>query len=398
MNMSKKVISVLLALVTLMSLLCVGAAVSAAPGTATEDRVVVKVYAGEKASIPFYVNAYGCNGEFEISNRNLFSNLEVAETSGTISIDTQKFSYHSTIKDIKGFTLSGTVNSSAKVGDTCEISVTYTRVDNMTATEFEKGLVKKIIVEVVKKPTTSSSSTTSSTTQTTTSSTRPSTRPSGSTGTTGTTKTPGTNLDLTELERQIGIAATLVQTEYTTESWEKLESALEAAKKARKADTQAEVNKAADALKQAIADLVRIDGDALRDLLSQVRSFLAEDDLASIWGDLLEAIEDAEAALLSGDQAAVDEAYNNLLAAFEAFKAKLAELGKGEPVVEQVEVKGECDEDCHKWNIHLLWLILLIISAILNVFFIVLIVLYFIKRKKNAADNTPLVDYDINDD
>ena len=44
------------------------------------------------------------------------------------------------------------------------------------------------------------------------------------------------------------------------------------------------------------------------------------------------------------------------------------------------------------------WIILLIISAVLNVGFAVLVILYFIMRKKNAVDNTPLVDYNINDD
>jgi hypothetical protein len=176
-----------------------------------------------------------------------------------------------------------------------------------------------------------------------------------------------------------------------------LESALKAAIKARKAKTQNEVNKAADALREAIAALVKLDASALEKLIADVNGFLKDNDLASVWEELYAALEQADAALESGDQAAIDAAYTRLDAAFKALKDKLAELGEGEVVIQQVEVKGECDEDCHV-PVHRLWLILLIISAILNVGLIVFIVLYAIKRKKNAADNTPLVDYDINDD
>lgn len=386
----KKVLSLLLALVTIISLLGVGAAVSAAPDKETDDRVVVQVVAGEKASIPFYVNAYGCDGSFVWDNAGLFDgDLLVTDSNGTVDVGLQKFSFHSANKDIKGFTLSGTVKSSAKVGDKCEFTISYTSVVNFP--QKTEGLTKKIVVEVIKKTTTTGSST-ASTTSTTTVATKKTTT------TTATTKKPVVNLDLTELNKQIAIAEALTQSDYTADSWAKLESALKAARNARYADTQSEVNKAASALREAIADLVRIDGDALRALLKQVREFLAEDDLASIWGDLLAAIEEAEDALLSGDQERINAAYDRLEEAFQAFKDKIAALGEEQIVVQEVEVKSECDEKCHVWSRHLLWIILLIISAVLNVGFIVLIVIYFIKRKKNAADNTPLVDYNINDD
>ena len=384
----KKILCTLLSLVMIVSLLSVGAAVSAAPAKATDDRVVVEVVAGEKASIPFYVNAFGCNGTIALDNEGLFSKLEVSETSGVIDLGTKKFSYSSATKDIKGFTLSGTVKDSAKVGDKCEFTVTYTRVDNMTATEYERGLVKKIVVEVIKKETTTTKPTTTTTTKPSATTKKP----------TSATQKPGANLDKTELNRQIDIAESLIQSDYTSASWAVLESALKNARAALYATTQREIDQAATALKNAIAGLVKINGDKLRELLAMVREFLAEDDLASIWGELLAAIEEAEAALDSGDQARIDAAYETLKAAFEAFKAKIAALGEDKIVVQEVVKEADCDTACHKWSTHLLWLILLIISAVLNVGFIVLIVIYFIKRKKNAADNTPLVDYNINDD
>ena len=125
---------------------------------------------------------------------------------------------------------------------------------------------------------------------------------------------------------------------------------------------------------------------------------LEENDLTDVWTELYEALSEAEAALQSGDQEAINAAYERLSAAFQALKDELAKLGEDKVVIQEVEVEAKCDEKCHVWSRHLLWIILLIISAVLNVIFIVLVVLYFVKRKKNAADHTPLIDYDINDD
>ena len=47
---------------------------------------------------------------------------------------------------------------------------------------------------------------------------------------------------------------------------------------------------------------------------------------------------------------------------------------------------------------HRIWPILFFISLALNVVFIVVIVVAVIRRKKNAKDDTPLVNYDIGDD
>lgn len=382
----KKILCALLSLVMIVSLFSVGAAVSAAPAKETEDRVVVKVVAGEEALVQFYVNAYGCNGTFTWDNNSLFTgDLKIAESNGTVDVGQKSFSFHSANKDMKGFTLSGTVKSSAKVGDKCEFTFNYTSVVNFP--EKIEGLTKKVVVEVIKKET----PTTKPTTTTTTKPAAPTKKP------TSATQKPVTNLDKTELNRQIGIAEALIKTDYTSDSWAVLESALKTAREARYATTQREIDSAAKALKNAIAGLVKIDGDALRQLLAMVREFLAEDDLASIWGELLAAIEEAEAALVSGDQERINNAYNTLKAAFDAFKDKIAALGEEKIVIQEVVKDADCDVACHKWSTHLLWLILLIISAVLNVGFAVLVILYFIKRKKNAADNVPLVDYNIND-
>lgn len=63
-------------------------------------------------------------------------------------------------------------------------------------------------------------------------------------------------LDYTEIDKQLGIAGGLVEDEYKPESWTKMKEAWDAAKKARvEATTQAELDKAAKALADAIAAL-----------------------------------------------------------------------------------------------------------------------------------------------
>lgn len=381
----KKVFSVFLALVTLLSLLSVGVAVSAA----TPDTQVIEAAAGETIKIKFSEdNCYGVSGAIEYTNRNLFASLTTGGSTSYGKITENAFILSSADKVTCEVILTVKIAADAKVGDTCVVSFTDCElVENNVDFSGRSGYTKSVTVKVIKKATTTTKKAPTTTK-----------KPTKAPTTTTTAKKPSSNLDFSELKKQISIAESLNEKEYTADSWAKLESALKAAKKALNAKTQKEINKAADALKQAIAELVKIDASALRELLQQVRDFLKNDDKGSIFGDLLAAIEQAEAALESGDQDAINAAYDALKAAFEAFKAKLAEWSDGKVVIQEVEVEGECDENCHVWSRHLLWLILLIISAVLNVIFIVLIVLYFIKRKKNAADDTPLVDYNINDD
>ena len=409
----KKVFSVLLSLVMLMSLLSVGVvAVSAA---STPDSQVLEAYAGETIQIKFIEdNCYGVSGDIEYSNRNLFSSL-TPNSSSYGKITESKFILSSFDKVNCEVILTVKIADTAKVGDTCVVSFTNCELveDNETF-EGRTDYTKTVTVKVVKKPTTTTTTkkptttttTTKKPTTTTTTTKKPTTTGTkdptttgtkdSTTGTTGTT-VPVANLDLSDLNQQIDIAEALNKDEYTSDSWAQVESALKAAIKARSAKTQNEVNKAADALRKAVAALTKIDASALEQMIATVNTFLKDNDLVTVWEELHTALDEAETALDSGNQSAIDAAYTRLDVAFKAMKATLNELGKGEVVVQEVEVQGECGEDCHVWW-HYLLLILLIISAILNVVFIVLVVLYFVKKKQNATDTTPFVDYDINDD
>ena len=212
-----------------------------------------------------------------------------------------------------------------------------------------------------------------------------------------TTSTTKIKLDLTELNKQIAIAEDLKEADYTADSWNDLEKALSAAKKARKATKQSAVNTAADNLKDAIAALVRIDDTQLEELIATVNKYLSDEDMGKLVDDLLAAIKAAENALKSGNQDAINKAYTDLSAAFDAYKKALEELGNKVIEVEKpIEVEPK-DPYCNIW-LHQLWLILLIVSVILNVILVVVTVRNVSRRKNSFVDDMPLIDYDINDD
>ena len=373
----KKVFSVLLSLVMLMSLLSVGVAVSAA----TPDSQVVEAYAGQSIKIKFTEdNCYGVSGAIEYSNRNLFASLTPGGSTSYGKITDKAFILSSFDKVTCEVILTVKIADDAKVGDTCVVSFTDCElVENNEDFSGRSGYTKTVTVKIVKKPTTTQSTTKKPTT-------------------TG-TKAPVANLDYTELNTQIGISEALVESEYTADSWAQMVSAQKAAIKARNAKTQNEINKAADALRDAIAALVKIDNSALAQLIADVKGYLEGNELADVWTELYEALSEAEIALESGDQEAINAAYTRLSDAFAALKDELANLGEEKVVVQEVEVP--CTEKCHIWKNtiwHPLLIILLIVSALLNVVLAVIIISYMNKRKKNATDTTPVVDYDIADD
>jgi predicted GTPase len=78
----------------------------------------------------------------------------------------------------------------------------------------------------------------------------------------------------------------------------------------------------------------------------------------------------------------------------------ILDLTKVEEIIKEIEKIVEVapkDPYCNI-SMHYVWPILFFISLALNVGFIVLIIVYFARKKKNQTDDTPLVDYDIADD
>ena len=203
--------------------------------------------------------------------------------------------------------------------------------------------------------------------------------------------------DYSELQKQINIARNLKSTGYTADSWKDLSAALTAAKAALNSDDQATVDAAAKALKDAIAALTKVDYSELQTAIKNVEQFNSSEELVGLFGQLTSAVNDGKALLNKGDQAAVD-------AAAARINKLLDEMIKGlsdkEPqtVIKEVEVEVLPKDDYCNIEIHRVWSILFFVSLGLNAVLVAVFVMMAAKKKKNTKDDTPLVDYDIGDD
>ena len=395
MKISKKVISLLLSIVMLLGVSTVGVAASAA----TPAAKTIQALPGQTVTIELSEQlCYGVSGDISYSNRELFSSVTPG-SSPIGQIREKKFILSSADPNECKVTLSVKVSDTATVGSKCVVTFNYLRVDTIdgpNGPDGPDGLVKTVTVEVIQKKEESSSST-----PVTPDKDESSSSPAQSTPVVPnnpTTPTNPNNLDITELNRQISIAQGLKEKDYTSDSWKAMKNALNAAINARNASTQNQVDTAAKNLKNAIAALVRVDNTSLQDLIDAVKNYLAEESLTDLREALLEALADAEAAIKAGKQDGINDAFAKLSAAFDAYKAKVNELGKGEIVeVEKPVEVPPAGPYCNIW-VHTLWWILLLVSLAVNAIFVVLTVRYFIRKKKNAKDDMPLVDYNIDED
>lgn len=211
---------------------------------------------------------------------------------------------------------------------------------------------------------------------------------------------PAVTVDYTELKKQIARAEGLDLSKYTAESWAKVETALQAAKNALSSQTQAGVDAAAKALSNAIDALVEIDYTALKAAIEKANTFIEDNKVANSAKALIDALSGAMGLLESTDQAAIDAAAKELETLLAEIEALVESLSTTETIVEKVEVEVEVepkDPFCNI-SIHYVWPILFFISLALNVAFIIIIVVYFARKKKNQTDDTPLIDYNIDDD
>ncbi len=423
-------------------LLCMTLSVFVGANASTPAAQTIKATAGEIVTITLTEsNCYGISGSITYSNRALFSSLTPGN-SAYGQIRENSFILSSAEKVECTVALTAKISDNATVGSKCVVSFAdYLRVDNNTTLEGPDGLTKTVTVEVVEKtqpkpddskptdkpqenkpadkpqenkptdkpqqnkPTTQQPSTTPGGTTTTPGGTT--TTPGGTTTTPGgTTTTPGgttTNknngkLDYSALYRQINIAGGLTQADYTAESWTAMQTALTRANAAKNAKTQNEINNAATALKNAIASLVRVNAAELNTLLESATQFVEQDELGVLKKAVEDAIAAAEEAIKSGDAEKIAAAKAALESALNAYKSKIDELGKGEIV--EVEKPVEVNPTSPFCNIafHKLLIILLIVSFIINLGLGGLIGYYFYMRRKNLQDDTPLVDYNIDED
>lgn len=306
------------------------------------------------------------NIQYDLSN----SNMEGLVENGNI------FLYSNDPKGASGrIDIIVTIHSGAVKGASCNVTFQYaTAAPNST-----------VLGEVQTVTTTVTVSTAGAEPPTTTA---PTTKPSG-----GPTYT-----DTTALRKQISIAENLTYYDYTKQTWTVVSSALANARNHLDSRSQADVDKAATRLKDALTKLVKVDYSALIAAMDKAADMAQHEDLPEIWDRFVKALQNARVQRTSGDQAAVNAATKELLASKEELMKALEELGKVVEVEKPVEVPTEPDHPYCNNISHTVFLIIMIASLALNAVLITLIVMYFVKKHKNRQDNTPLVDYDIEED
>ncbi len=205
-------------------------------------------------------------------------------------------------------------------------------------------------------------------------------------------------VDYTELEKQIAIAEGLDESLYTDASWENLLEKLEAAKLAATGKDQAEVDAATAALKTAIADLVRMDYQALHDIIEAIKKHAEDENLSGLWLKMHELLEKAPAMFESGDQAEVDAYVAQLSALLAEIIREIESLkDANQVIVGDPQITYPTDPYCNI-GMHRVWPILFWVSFALNLCTVAVVVYIYINKRKKTTDDTPLVDYDIADD
>ena len=362
--------------------------------------------AGQTVSVTLsFPNAYGVNGTLEYTNQGILENIKV--TSNLVgSCTATKYFASGTELTTVNIIVTAKIAASAPVGASCTITaIGDVAVDDMGG--LRDGMATATItVKAAPAPDPDPTPTpTPDPTPTPTPDPTPTPTPNPGNNTSGGNTTPGNNtsggnqtgkaVDYTELNRQIEAAKALAKGEYTAQSWQDMQQALEAAEKLTTSRSQANVDAGAKALADAIAKLEKIDLAKLKAAISATEELLKDNDFAGKWDPMITALEAARENLESGDQAAVDAAEKALTEALDGVKAALDEM-KGEEKI--VEVEKEPSYAFCNIRFHKVLLVLFIISAVINVAFIVLLVLWLLRRKKNTKDSTPLVNYRIGDD
>ncbi|MBQ7873790.1 MAG: hypothetical protein IJ306_01315 [Oscillospiraceae bacterium] len=210
---------------------------------------------------------------------------------------------------------------------------------------------------------------------------------------------PVVSVDYSKLELQVAMVNGLNEYDYTKETWAVLDEAMQSGLALlQSADDQSAVTSAAKAIEEAVSGLVRMDYSKLENALTEVYNRIGDDTaLYDIWSRINEAEKKARPLLVSGNQAAVDEAAKEITALLEELDAIAGTEKEPEVVIKEVEVEVPPSDDFCNIPMHRTWPVLFFISLALNVAMAVLMFYVFAKRR-NTVDNIPLINYDIDDD
>ena len=337
---------------------------------------------GKTVSVSFsFQGIYGVDGTFTFSNPSILSDISYSYSgglNGSINNNVAYF-YGNQATDFT-ITVTAKVVASAKNGDSCDISFTYETSDQNGDMSSWKTSTRTITVEVHECKDANKNHKCDGC----------GAKLSNCVDNNKDNKCDicGAKLedpiDYTELDKQIKKADELKKNEYTAESWNEFTKVLEKAKEARANGKQADVDAAAKNLADAFGKLVKMDYSKLQAALEAAKT-VGDETVSSLIQRLIAAIEAANKALESNDQAAVDAATAELEAVTAELEKALNELKTTEIVEVEVEVEKEVvvevepSEPFCNISWHDLILILLIVSVVLNV---VLIVVPVIKKKK----------------
>ena len=367
-----KILTKALCLVLVMGLLLV------AVPTASAEIIILDPEKSTSLTLK-YANVCAVEGQIIFSNPSIISNIRYDTTNcnmeGLVENGTI-FLYSSKPDGVSGWIdITVTVHSGAIKGASCDITFQYATI---APGETLPGAIQTVTNTV----TVSTAGAEPPATTTT-----PSTKPSNPSYT-----------DTTALRKQIAIAENLTYYDYTKQTWAEVSVALQNARNQLDSRSQTAVDEATNRLKTALSKLKSMDYSALIAAMDKASDMNQHENLPQIWDRFVKALQNARAQRTSGDQAAVDTATEELLSSKTELMNALEELGMVVEVEKLVKVPTEPDHPYCNNISHTVFLIVMIASLVLNAVLAALIALYFIKRHRNKRDNTPLVEYDIDED
>ncbi|MBQ3869718.1 MAG: hypothetical protein II777_04150 [Clostridia bacterium] len=350
----------------------------------------IEAEAGKSVTVTFTVeDVYGVDGYFEFSNRSLFKSIKYSysgKISGDISND-KIFLYGSNEVDVK-ITVTASIAKNAKVGSSCDIKLTYEKSDVNGSMSDWMEMTKTVKVKAAPPPDTEPPTTAAPVTE------PPETEP------------PVTEpkIDYTELLRQIEIATSLIEFDYTTESWARVAAALEKAKELLESKSQSEVDNGARELADAISALVRVNYGALRKAVERAKGLDEACAHGNLWFKLTGLLAQADKILVEGeerDQAKADELAAKINETVDEILRDYANHSKETQIVKEfitVEVPIEPTDPYCNIPMHKVWPVLFFIALGIILILTALYFIFFMKRRTNRKDDMPIVDYDIADD
>ena len=352
----------------------------------------IDVRPGKTAAVTFSIpGIYGIDGYFEFSNGALFSSVEYRNNSsmmGNVSSD-GVYLYGSSKTDVK-IEIKLTVSAKAAPGDKCDITFHYETSDENGDMSDWKTLTQTVVVKQEEATTEE---------QTKEPVTDPVTEPP--------VTEPEIVINYKELENRIRTAESLEANDYTKSSWDSMLAVLESARSIRESEDQAAVDASARSLASAIEALVTLDYSNLNRAIEDAHDIENKYVQSDLMFELFDKIGTADEVKASRDQQKADRLADEINALIVRIKEDEPEKTTDtEPVTEPKEIIKEVikyvdvlpEGDYCNVSGHKLWPVLFFVSLAISLMLGAIIAVYLIKRKKLRKDDTPIVDYNIEDD